>query len=190
MYKKLLSVAVVACFIVMAAPVSESSLEQSREHTATFARLLPDGTIEYVEETVDVAPGEDLSAAVAERCAAMVEEDARFQHLMNQETGLYLIVSGGDGFHVALPPALFELRLLRISFNLIPGLIYCSYSDSEASTTITPLAGGDGVATYDGPHKIFAGGFVGVIGWSGIFSFTSTGFAGLTLFTWTSVGES
>lgn len=185
MYKKLLSVAVVACFIVMAAPVSESSSENATEHTVTFAKCLPDGTTERVEQEIHVATDESLSSAIAARCADLFEEDVRFQHLMDQQTGLYLIVSGGDGFHMALPPALLEIPLLRISFNLLPSIIYCSYSDEEASTTITPLIGEGNITSYDGPHKVLAGGFVGVIGWSGVFSFASSGFAGLTLFVWT-----
>lgn len=185
MYKKVLSVAIVACLVVMAVPVSESSTEDNREHPVIFARYLPDGSLEYVEEEIEPADGESLSSAIAERCAEMVHDDARFQRLMDQQTGLYLIVSGGGGFHVALPPALLEISLLRISLSLLPSLVYCSYSGEEASTAITPLMGEGNVTSYDGPHKILAGGFMGIIGWSGVFSFASTGFAGLTFFTWT-----
>ncbi len=190
MYKKLVSVAVVACLVSVMLPVSEPAVAERTRHMVTFATYRPDGSVEYVEQEVTLADGESLSAAIADRCAMMVQEDARFQRLMAQQFGLYLIVSGGDGFHVALPPALLEIPLMRLSFNLLPSLIFCSYSGEEASTTITPLMGAGNVTSYDGAHKLLAAGFVGVIGWSGIFSFASTGFAGLTLFTWTSVGES
>lgn len=191
MYKKLLSVAVVACFIVMAVPVSESSTEgdRARRQMVSFARCLPDGSVEYVEQEIEVADGESLSAVIADRCAGMVKDDNRFQRYMDQQLGLYFIVSGGSGLHMALPPALLEISLLQISFNILPSLIYCSYSGEEASTTITPLMGAGNVTSYDGPHKLLAAGFVGVIGWSGVFSFASTGYAGLTLFTWTSDGD-
>lgn len=189
MQKKLLAVAIAACLVVLILPFSEGFsegvTEEHIEHTVTFAKYLPDGTMEHVEQTIGVASDESLSTAIAQRCAALMKDDVRFQYLIEQQAGLYLIISGGDGFHVALPPALMEIRLLRISFNLIPSIIYCSYSDSEATTTVTPLAGDGEVTSYDGPHKILAGGFVGVIGWSGVFSFASTGFAGLTLFIWT-----
>lgn len=190
MYKKLVSVAVVACLVFVALPVSEPAAAESTQHTVTFATYLPDGSVEYVEQEVELTDGESLSAAIADRCAGMVQDDARFQRLMDQQLGLYLIVSGGSGLHMALPPALLEISLLQISFNILPSLIYCSYSGEGASTTVTPLTGGGNVTSYDGPHKLLAAGFVGVIGWSGVFSFASTGFAGLTLFTWTSGGAS
>jgi len=193
MYKKTLSLAVAACLVFMAAPLIEGAqepdMEDGTERTVTFARCLPDGTVEQVRETVHVAAGEELSSAIAERCTTLLMEDARFQQVMEQQLGLYLIVSGGDGFHMALPPALLEIPLMRLSFNLLPSIIYCSYSDDEASTTITSLTGGDGITSYDGPHKVLAAGFVGVIGWSGVFSFQSTGYAGLTLYAWASTGS-
>ncbi len=188
MYKKLLSIALVACLVFMALPASEPASAEGTRHTVTFATYLPDGSVEYEEQEVELSDGESLSAAIADRCARMVQDDARLQWLMDQQLGLYLIVSGGSGFHMALPPALLEMRLLQLSFNILPSLIYCSYSGEEASTTVTPLMGGGNVTSYDGPHKLLAAGFVGVIGWSGVFSFSSTGFAGLTLFTWTSDG--
>ncbi|MFO8132993.1 MAG: hypothetical protein R6U10_03535 [Thermoplasmatota archaeon] len=189
MYKKMLSMTVTLCLVFLAVPITEGVSEETMEHTVTFATYLPDGSVEYVEQEVELADGESLSAVIADRCAEMVEDDNRFQQHMDQQIGLYLIISGGSGLHMALPPALLEVSLLRISLSLMPSIVYCSYSGEEASTTITPLTGDGNVTSYDGPHKLLTAGFIGVIGWSGVFSFASTGFAGLTMFTWTSAGE-
>ena len=119
MRKQLLSLMVTACFIILAIPFSEST----NDATVTFVKILPDGTIEYLEEHIEVVQGRNLSKAIAERCGALLEEDERFQSLIDQQTGLYLIVSAGQGLHLAIPPALFEIRLLRISLNIIPSII-------------------------------------------------------------------
>jgi len=182
MRNKILALAVAIVFLVLIVPVSPSVSQQS----ITFTKYLPDGSMEYLTEAVDIQEEYTMAQAIAQRCADLLQEDTRFQSLSDQQTGLYLIVSAGDGMHFALPPAMFEIRLLRISFNLIPSIIYCSYSDAEASTDITPLDGTGNVTSLAGPHKVLAGGFVGIVGWSNVFSFTSAGFAGLTLFTWTS----
>ena len=188
MHKKIISMAVGLCLISLTMSLPGGSSDHN-EHNITFAKLLPDGTIERVEQTIDIVSGDSLSKAIAVRCAALLKEDERFQVETDQGTGIFLIISGGDGLHFALPPALFEIPLLRFSFNIIPSILYCSYSDSEASTDITPLSGDGNVTSFAGPHKILAGGFVGILGWDGVFSFTSAGFAGLTFFTWTSGGS-
>ena len=185
MYKKVVPLVVGLCLISLSVSLPEGSSE-SNEHTITFAKLLPDGTIELVEQTIDVAAGLSVSKAIAAHCAEMLKEDDRFQVSIDQEIGLYLIISAGTGLHFALPPALFEIPLLKTSLNIIPSIVYSSYSNSEASTDITLLAGDGNVTSYTGPHKILAGGFIGILGWSGVFSFTTTGFAGLTFFTWAS----
>lgn len=182
MRNKIMALTVAMIFLVLVVPVSPSI----SQHAVTFAKYLPDGSVEYLTEAVEVQEDFTISQAIAQHCAALLQEDARFQFLMDQQTGLYLIVSAGDGMHFALPPAMFEIRLLRISFNLIPSIIYCSYSDAEASTDITLLGGTGNVTSLAGPHKVLAGGFVGIIGWNNVFSFYSAGFAGLTFFTWTS----
>ncbi|MGC9553774.1 MAG: hypothetical protein ACP5EK_00490 [Thermoplasmatota archaeon] len=179
---KIMALVIALVFLTLTVPVSPGV----SQHMVTFAKYLPDGSVEHVTMAVEVTGGETPSQAIARRCAVLLREDARFQSLLDQQTGLYLIVSAGDGMHFALPPALFEIRLLRISFNLIPSIIYCSYSDPEASTDITPLGGAGNGTSLSGPHKVLAGGFVGIIGWDGVFSSYSAGFAGLTFFIWTS----
>jgi hypothetical protein len=182
MIKKIMVIAFVLAFLALVTPVSP----QAEQHSVTFAKYLPDGSVEHITEAVEIPEGDTMSQAIAERCVTLLQEDTRFQSLINQQTGMYLIVSAGDGMHFSLPPALFEIRLLRTSFNLIPSIVYCSYTDVEATTDITPLGGSGNVTSLAGPHKVLAGGFVGIIGWDGVFSFYSAGFAGITFFTWTS----
>jgi hypothetical protein len=179
MGKKIISIVVMLCFISFVIPNSEST----DERTVTFVKYLPNGERQLFTGDVEIEEGETVSHAIARRCAELMKEDAAIQLFIEQQLGLNLIISAGDGMHFALPPALLTIPLLQTSFTIFPSIIYCSYSGADASTDIIPLPLGE-TTSFSGDHKVLAIGFVGIIGWNGIFSFSSTGFAGLTVFAW------
>ena len=181
MKNKIIALLVTLCFITLAIPISEGTSGTSEEKTITFVKYLPNGDIERFTSNVNVEKGRTLSQAISQKCAELLNEDARIQSFIQQQLGLYLIVSGGDGLHFALPPALLSIPLLQISFNLLPSIIYCSYSGNDSSTEIIPILGGDPVSA-SGSHKVWVIGFVGIIGWDGVFSSYNTGFAGFTAY--------
>ena len=95
-------------------------------------------------------------------------------------------MSAGDGFHFAFPPSILKLSLWSISLSLFPSAIYCNYRGENAETDIIPIMPSGDSTTIYGSHRILTLGFIGVVGWDGLFSVSSSGFAGFTFFVWTS----
>lgn len=180
MRKKIMSLVVMLCFLTFVIPTSEST----DERTITFVKCLPNGERETFTSDIEVEKGETLSHTIAQKCLELMKEDSAIQSFIQQQIGLNLIVSAGAGLHFAFPPALLEIPLLRTSFTIFPSIIYCSYTGSDSSTDIMSISPPGNTTTLSGAHKVLAIGFVGIIGWNGVFSFSSTGFAGLTIFAW------
>lgn len=103
-----------------------------------------------------------------------------------QQMEIFFVISAGSGLHFAFPPSLAGSTLLKIHFSFIPSVIYCSYTGDEASTDIIPLLSPENATTISGSHKILLIGFMGVLGWDGVFSFSDAGFAGFAFYVWTS----
>jgi hypothetical protein len=153
-----------------------------REHTVTFVKCLPNGQREVFEQKILIQPGEKLSASIATTCEDIFDDDERFRDYADAETGLFWIVSGGDGLHLALPPSGKYSRFLEMYWALIPSIIYCHFNEG-ASTDITSLIGGTETTLADA-HRLLCVGFVGVLGWGNVFSFYETGLAGLAPYVW------
>ncbi|HDH81455.1 MAG: hypothetical protein FE040_02310 [Thermoplasmata archaeon] len=184
MSKKILSLILLfAIAIPVIAPTESYGSEDGRY--VTFTKYLPGGNTEKVSMFIPYS--ENFSKAIMEKCAEMVKQDASIQKFLN-ETGikLYFIMSAGEGFHFAFPPSILNLSLWRISLSLFPSAVYCNYHGNGAETDIIPVMPSGNSTTIYGAHKILTLGFIGIIGWSGLFSSSDTGFAGFTFFVWTS----
>jgi len=184
MGKKFISLILLFAMIIPAVVPAESSGSEDGRYV-TFTKYLPGGHIETVR--VFLPYRKDFSKAIMEKCADMAMQDESIQKFLN-ESGikLYFIMSAGDGFHFAFPPSILKLSLWSISLSLFPSAIYCNYHGSSSETDIIPvMPSGDSTTIY-GDHKLLTLGFIGVVGWDGLFSVSDTGFAGFTFFVWTS----
>ncbi|HDN50336.1 MAG TPA: hypothetical protein ENG06_01010 [Thermoplasmatales archaeon] len=169
-------VTVLFCLLLVA-PSNGSS-----ERAVTFVKHMPDGRIETFQHNVTLLKGETVSESISRTCAELLTEDRELRHYADSGTGLFFIVSGGPGMHMALPPSGKYSWFLEMYWALVPSIIYCHY-DAGAHSDITPLTGGDNVNLEDS-HRILCVGFVGILGWSRTFSFDDTGLAGFTPYLW------
>ena len=180
MKQKVIAIVLIAFFVISSIiPASAGN----RGKVIHFAKIMPHGRIETFSLNVIPERGENISSAIARKCAQMVKEE------MNASYGLYFIISAGEGLHFSIPPSLKQWQRFDIIFSLLPSLIYCSYHGNSSETDIMPLAGGNEMVIL-GEHRLLCLGFVGIIGWQGMFSYTNTGFAGFTPFFWTDANES
>jgi len=161
--------------IILFPPIGEA-----KERTTTFTEYLPNGRVETFKADV----GADTSYAIAEKCSELIKDSA-FQSLP-QQMEIYFIISAGSGLHFSLPPSLIGSTLLNIHFSFFPSVIYCSYTGNESSTDIIPILSPENATTITGNHKILIIGFIGIVGWEGVFSFSDTGFAGFAFYVWAS----
>lgn len=181
--KKIIAIALIAFFVV--APSISLSAE-NRGKMVHFAKIMPSGRIETFSLNVIPEKGENISSAIARKCTQMVYED---EEMNNISYGLYFIISAGEGLHFSLPPSLKQWQRFNIIFSLLPSMIYCSYHGNNSETDIMPITGGNEMIIV-GEHRLLCLGFVGIIGWQGMFSYANTGFAGFTPFFWTDANES
>lgn len=180
MNKKLFTLCVAFCFCAVATLHAEGG----EKRTVTFAKCLPDGTVETFTDTVVCRDGETLAESIAEACATLVKEDDVLQEYGDTGLGVYFIISAGEGLHFALPPSLMQSTFFNIIFSLFPSVVYCNYN-TDASTDIISLTSLGNETLLEGPHRVLCLGFVGILGWAGMFSYDATGFAGFTPFIWT-----
>ncbi|KAA0002914.1 MAG: hypothetical protein DRN33_01935 [Thermoplasmata archaeon] len=184
MGKKFLSLVLLFAIIIPAIFPAESSGSEDGRYV-TFTKYLPGGETETVKMFLPYS--KDFSRAIAEKCAEMAREDKAIRQFLNDSgLKLYFIMSAGDGFHFAFPPSILKLSLWSISLSLFPSAIYCNYRGENAETDIIPIMPSGDSTTIYGSHRILTLGFIGVVGWDGLFSVSSSGFAGFTFFVWTS----
>ncbi len=178
----------IAIFFVLAVfLMANASYSKTNEKIVTFSKYLPDGRIELFTETVECRNEEKLSEAIARKCKEMLMEE---DYIKKRDigAGLYFIISAGEGLHFSLPPSLLKSSFWEIIFSLFPSVVYCSYTGEASETDIISLMqAGDETLIY-GEHRVLCIGFVGILGWEGIFSYSDTGFAGFSPFVWTSGG--
>ncbi|MEA2054017.1 MAG: hypothetical protein U9O96_02705 [Candidatus Thermoplasmatota archaeon] len=186
MERKILSfILLFIIFVPMIIP-AESSEQKLEERIITFTKYLPDGKIERFDRVVSYT-GKNFSKKISDMCAKMAREDKAIQRFLNETNiNVYFIMSAGTGLHFMFPPSLLKLSLWSIALSLFPSGIYCNYHGNEAETDIMPVIPSGSSTTIYGEHKLLTLGFVGIVGWDGLFSFSDTGFAGFTLFIWTS----
>jgi len=158
--------------------------ESTDERVVTFAKCLPDGSMETFTMNVKCYAGETLSDSIARKCREILSRDDDMQKYAGTVTGLYLLVSAGDGFHLSLPSSFLRSSYFNIIYSLLPNIVYCNYDSTQSHTDIYPIAPAGNETLLTGPHKVLCIGFVGIIGWTGYFSFSTTGFAGFTPFVW------
>ncbi len=176
---KILTTLIILSFCIL---VFNNQSEGTNERTTLFVKYLPDGSTQTFQHNIEYLAGENLSESIARTCGELVADDEQIQQYAEQQTGLFFLVSGGDGMHVALPPSGKYSRILEMYWQLVPCLLYCHYTEGGYSD-ITPIDGGANT-NITVPHRILCIGFVGVLGWSRPFSFDDTGFAGFTPFLW------
>ena len=159
---------------------AESHEQTVDGRNVVFTKYMPDGEIEKFSMFVP------YSENISDVCAGMVREDKAIRNFANNTAlKLYFIMSAGEGFHFSLPPSVLKLSLWSINLSLFPSGVYCNYHGSNAETDIIPVFPSGNSTTIYGDHKVLTLGFVGIVGWSGLFSMSDTGFAGFTLFVWT-----
>lgn len=161
--------------------------------TVTLYRYGPDGSITPMQVDVTLEEGRTLGEILADKCSELVENDAELQKFLqdyikdrnelNRTFGvLSKVKSHGKGFHFKTR---FRIRIVGLKqfkiFPLLPpyfkkqirvSMIYCRYPrDDQATTTITPLIGGENATKYvEGNHTVFVFSFVGFAGWFRRFS--------------------
>ena len=136
------------------------------------------------EQTITLANGNVETFATEFEMNDISLSDA-FQ-FFTQQLEVFFIISAGSGLHFAFPPSFVGSPLLQIHFSFFPSVVYCNYGGSESSTDIIPLFSPENATTISGSHKILVIGFIGILGWEGVFSFSDTGFTGFAFFVWTS----
>jgi len=173
---------ILALFIIVPLVTPAESVEEagrSEGRYVSFTKYLPDGNMERFSMFVP------RSMSISDVCADMVKDDVAITNFVNTTPlSLYFIMSAGGGFHFIFPPSIMGIPLWDINLSLFPSGIYCNYHGSNSETDIIPLTSGNSTTIY-GDHKILTLGFVGIVGWTGLFSMSDTGFAGFTLFVWT-----
>jgi len=166
---------ILLCMMLLFPPLS---IGETKERTTTFTKYLPNGNVETFKADVG-----GTSHAIAEKCSELVKDN---MFPLPQQIEIFFIISAGSGLHFSLPPSFIGSTLLNIHFSFFPSVIYCSYTGNESSTDIIPILSPENATTITGSHKILIIGFMGIVGWEGVFSFSDTGFAGFAFYVWTS----
>jgi len=171
--------------LLIAGPfLSTSTAGNEKIIKADFLKILPGGRMERISHEIHVERGESISHAIAVECARIFHEDNQMESYSSY--GLYFIISAGEGLHFSLPPSLLQSSRFNIFLSLFPSIIYCSYHGNASETDIVPITSGN-ETFITGDHRLLCLGFMGVIGWTQVFSYGNTGFAGVTPFFWTDV---
>ncbi len=173
-------------------PVESIPKTNKTIESVSFTRYGPDGSIKTFLARVEVEREQDISGAIKEKCREMLENDEEIQKFIdkyNKGAGLILVISAGNGLHFNFPPSMLKIPIWDVNLSFFPSLIYCNYVDENAETDIYPLIPKGNATTITGEHKVAAFGFIGIIGWSGMFSYSYDGWAGITPFLWT-MGDS
>lgn len=179
MKKEAVSLLVIVCFLTLA--FSQSGAQNT--YKVTFSRIGPDKKVETFEKTIECTQKSSLSAQILEECQVLFETDEEFKQLADSGTGLYMIISNGDGLHFALPPSSNRYsRIAEMYFALIPCILYCHYNQGGL-TDIKSWTSGENI-TLEGAHKLMCVGFMGFLGWSSAFTIRETGFVGITPYLW------
>ena len=145
----------------------------------SYIKYQPDGTVSTATY------GLETGQTVEDACRQLLDQDSAIQqYLEDAALDLYFLLSAGGGLKLAFPPSTFGLSLLEVELSLIPNVIYCSYQN-EAETTIIPLVSAGNATFLNGPHRLLAIGFVGILGWSTVFTFSNTFLAGFAPYVWT-----
>lgn len=165
---------------MMMLPLSEGVSEQC----VTFAKYLPNGKIEMLSMKISLEDGETISSGIARACEQLLLSDESMQNYANQGLGMCVVVSTGFGFHLNFPSSFFRSSYFNIIYSLFPSLLFCSYRTTDSTTDMYPLTADDNATLLVGPHKLMCLGFVGIVGWTGVFFNGYTGFAGFTPFVW------
>jgi hypothetical protein len=176
MRQKILAIAIIICFLII--PLSEGASEQH----VTFAKYLPDGKIEILSMKISLKNGEAISNGIARVCQQLLLSDESIQKYTNQSPAMCVVVSAGTGFHFNFPSSFFRSSYFNIIYSLFPSILLCSYRTTTSTTDIYSLTAGENTTLIVGPHKLMCLGFVGVVGWTGVFLNGYTGFAGFTPF--------
>ncbi|HHO56960.1 MAG TPA: hypothetical protein ENJ70_00215 [Thermoplasmatales archaeon] len=180
---KIISMALALLMVASALPFSSSSnAADGKKIMVDFVKIKPGGVMETMSREIEVGNG-DVGHAIAMECARIFHEDKEMEYYAS--LGVYFIISAGEGLHFSLPPSLVQSSRLHIFFSLFPSIIYCSYHGNASETNIVPITPPGNETYLIGDHRLLCGGFMGVIGWTGMFSYENTGFAGVTLFFWT-----
>ena len=184
MFMKGINIAMFAMlsFFIMLVPLTESG----NSGAVTFTTYYPDGSVETFVRDVRFLAGNSVAECITHECRELIARDPWIQQYVNSEVGLYFIISAGKGLHFSLPPSLLQSSFFEIIFSLFPSITYCSYSGTAAETDIIPIGSPSNETLIQGEHRILCIGFVGIVGWQGIFSYEDTGFAGFSPFVWTS----
>ena len=182
MRQKVIAFFILSSFFMLMAPNSESM----NERTVTFSKYLPDGRIETFNMSIKFYEGETMSGAITRKCKELLAEDENMHRYAEVRAGLYTIVSGGGGLHFSVPLSFRQSSNFSAILSLFRFLVYCNYNSGESLTDIFPVSPPNNATSITGPHKIFCLGFIGVMGWAGFFSFSTTGFAGFSPVVWTS----
>lgn len=179
MKKKVLSLLVIMCFLTLA--LSQSGAQNT--YKVTFTRIGPDKKIETIERTIECPQESMLSEAILQQCQELFRNDDEFNKIADSGTGIYLLISNGEGLHFALPPSSNRYsRIAEMYFALIPCILYCHYNQGGL-TDIKAYTTGENI-TLDGVHKLMCVGFMGFLGWNSAFSFREAGFVGITPYLW------
>ncbi|MDD3493446.1 MAG: hypothetical protein PHU95_01265 [Candidatus Thermoplasmatota archaeon] len=183
MAKKIVLVALVGVMVLAATvPVAprEHDVPGPVSRTLYFTKYLPDGTV--TTGHLELQPEERAPDA----CQALLEQDPAIQdYVRDNAVDLYFLLSAGSGLKFAFPPSLFGLSLLEVELSLIPNVIYCNYRGGEGETTIIPVVSGGNATSIYGDHRLLTIGFVGILGWSTVFTFSNTFLVGFTPYVWT-----
>jgi len=158
---------------------SFSTADSHEKVRVNFLKIMP-GKVEKITENISVEDEGTISHAIAMECERIFHEEMEAYSSM----GLYFIISAGEGLHFSLPPSLIQSSRLNIFFSLFPSIIYCSYHGNASETDIVPIIPSGNETFIVGDHHLLCLGFIGVIGWTQVFSYDNTGFAGVTLFFW------
>jgi hypothetical protein len=149
-----------------------------------FVKCLPDGSTEAFSKTVSVERNETLSAALERTCKNLIANDEELLHFADTHTGLQMVISAGNGLHFAFPSSFFRSSAFNIIYSLLPNVIWCRYNNQAAKTDIYSILPEKESILLQGEHTLLCLGFVGIIGWTGYFSWGTTGLAGFSPFTW------
>jgi hypothetical protein len=182
MKNKIITFFVFFSIIILAFPQSLSA----NKTPVNFIQYLQDGTTTTFTMDVYCHNDESLSSAISRKCEELFYKTIDIEQLADTGVDLYFVISAGSGLHFVLPPSLIQSTFFDIILSLFPSLLYCSYSDSEAESDIISLTASGNETILQGQHRILCIGFVGILGWTGIFSYGNAGFAGLTPFFWSS----
>lgn len=180
MKKKIMVFIILAIFFT-----ANASYSKRNEITVTFSKYMP-GKVEIFTKKIEVNDSEKISEAIARNCKEMLFEEYEIKNYAG--TGLYFIISAGEGLHFSLPPSLLKSSFWEIIFSLFPSVVYCSYTGNASETDIISIMPAGNETLIYGEHRVLCIGFVGILGWEGIFSYSDTGFAGFSPFVWTSEG--